>query len=156
MTSKLFTPVKIGKIELKNRFMRSATWDAMADDSGLVTESSVAIYHGLNTGGIGLIVTGFAFVSFPSGQAGVGQYGIYSDKMIPGWKQIIQEAHKNGSKIAMQIVHAGINSGYLSQKGIDLCAVTVLSEVARKHHEMNDEEIESIIADFVASGCTGT
>jgi len=152
VTSKLFTPVKIGKIELKNRFMRSATWDAMADDSGLVTESSAAIYHGLNTGGIGLIVTGFAFVSFPSGQAGVGQYGIYSDKMIPGWKQIIQEAHKNGSKIAMQIVHAGINSGYLSQKGIDLCAVTALSEVARKHHEMTDEEIEGIIADFVAAG----
>ena len=140
MTSKLFTPIKIGKLELKNRFMRSATWDAMADDSGLVTDRSIALYHELNTGGIGLIVTAFAFVSFPSGQAGVGQYGIYSDKMIPRWKQIIQEAHKNGSKIAMQIVHAGINSGYLSQKRIDLCAVSALPDVIRSHHEMTDEE----------------
>ncbi len=152
MTSKLFTPIKIGKLELKNRFMRSATWDAMADGSGLVTERSAALYQELNTGGIGLIVTGFAFVSFLSGQAGVGQYGIYSDKMIPGWKPIIKEAHKNGSKIAMQIVHAGINSGYLSHKGIDLCAVSKLPDVERKHHEMTDEEIEGIIADFVAAG----
>ena len=152
MTSNLFTPIKIGKIETKNRFMRSATWDAMADHSGLVTERSVALYHQLNTGGIGLIVTGFAFVSFPSGQAGVGQYGIYNDKMIPGWKPIIREAHKNGSKIAMQIVHAGINSGYLSHKGIDLCAVSALADVVRKHHEMTDEEIEGIITDFVAAG----
>ena len=152
MTSRLFTPINIRELELKNRFMRSATWDAMADDSGLVTERSAGIYHGLNTGGIGLIVTGFAFVSFPLGQAGVGQYGIYNDKMIPGWKQIIKEAHKNGSKIAMQIVHAGINSGYLSQKGIDLCAVSALPEVKRKHHEMTDEEIEGIITDFVAAG----
>ena len=152
MTSKLFTPIKIGKLELKNRFMRSATWDAMADDSGLVTDRSIALYHELNTGGIGLIVTAFAFVSFPSGQAGVGQYGIYSDKMIPGWKQIIREAHEYGSKIAMQIVHAGINSGSLSQKGIDLWAVSALPEVARKHHEMTDVEIEGIITDFVAAG----
>ena len=91
MASKLFTPIKIGRLELKNRIMRSATWDAMADDSGLVTERSVALYHQLNTGGIGLIVTGFAFVSFPLGQAGSGQYGIYNDKMIPGWKQIIKD-----------------------------------------------------------------
>ena len=152
MTSKLFTPIKVGNLELKNRFMRSATWDAMADNAGAATERSVALYHQLNTGGIGLIVTGFAFVSFPSGQAGVGQYGIYSDKMIPGWKQIIKDAHKNGSKIAMQIVHAGINSGYLSHKGIDLCAVSALPDVERKHHEMTDEEIEGIIADFVAAG----
>ena len=152
MTSKLFTPIKIGKLELKNRFMRSATWDAMADGTGLISERSVALYHQLNTGGIGLIVTGFAFVSFPSGQAGVGQYGIYNDKMISGWKPIIHEAHKNGSKIAMQIVHAGINSGYLSHKGFDLCAVSALPNVARKHHEMKDEEIEGIIADFVAAG----
>ena len=152
MTSKLFTPIKVGNLELKNRFMRSATWDAMADNAGLVTERSVVLYHKLNTGGIGLIITGFAFVSFPRGQAGTGQYGIYSDKMIPGWKQIIKDVHKNGGKIAMQIVHAGINSGYLSQKRIDLCAVSALPDVERKHHEMTDEEIEGIIADFVAAG----
>jgi 2,4-dienoyl-CoA reductase-like NADH-dependent reductase (Old Yellow Enzyme family) len=83
-------PINVRELEIKNRFMRSATWDAMADSTGLVNEHSVNFYHGLNTGGIGLIVTGFAFVSFPLGQAGVGQYGIYNDKMIPGWKVIIK------------------------------------------------------------------
>jgi len=80
LTSQLFTPIKLGKMEIKNRFMRSATWDAMADSSGLITDRSKALYHELNTGGIGLIVTGFAFVSFPLGQAGVGQFGIIMTK----------------------------------------------------------------------------
>jgi 2,4-dienoyl-CoA reductase-like NADH-dependent reductase (Old Yellow Enzyme family) len=153
VASKLFTPIKIGKLEIRNRFMRSATWDAMADSSGLVSERSAALYHELNTGGIGLIVTGFAYVSSPLGQAGIGQYGIYNDTMIPGWKPIIKEAHDNGSKIAMQIVHAGINSGYLEKKDVSLDAVSVIPKLAaRPHHEMTDEEIESIIADFVAAG----
>jgi 2,4-dienoyl-CoA reductase-like NADH-dependent reductase (Old Yellow Enzyme family) len=153
MTSKLFMPVKIGKMEINNRIMRSATWDAEADSTGLVTKSSAALYHGLNTGGIGLIVTGFAFVSYPLGQAGIGQYGIYSEEMIPGWKPIIKEAHDHGSKIAMQIVHGGINSGYLSGKDLSLCAVSSLPKFSSKlHHEMTNDEIEGIINDFVAAG----
>ncbi len=152
MTSKLFAPIKTGKLELINRFMRSATWDAMADSSGLVTERSIALYHELNTSGIGLIVTGFAFVSFPLGQAGIGQYGIYNDKMVPGWKPIIKEAHNYGSKITMQIVHGGINASNFTQKEISLCAVSAIPRLAKTHHEMTDEEIESIIADFVAAG----
>jgi 2,4-dienoyl-CoA reductase-like NADH-dependent reductase (Old Yellow Enzyme family) len=153
VTSKLFTPIKIGKLEIRNRFMRSATWDAMAESTGLVSERSRALYHELNTGGIGLIITGFAYVSYPLGQAGIGQYGIYDDDMIPGWQPIIKEAHNNGSKIAMQIVHAGINSGYLEKKDISLDAVSEIPKLAaRPHHEMTDEEIEGIISDFVAAG----
>ena len=153
MTSKLFSPIKIGGLQIKNRIMRSATWDAMADKTGLVTERSAAIYHQLNTGGIGLIVTGFAYVSSPLGQAGAGQYGIYNDKMIPGWKPIIKEAHDSGSKIAMQIVHGGIASLNFTGKDISLCAVSYIPKLAeRVHHEMTDEEIEGIIADFVAAG----
>ena len=153
MTLKLFTPIKICRLELKNRIMRSATWDAMADKAGLVTEHSAAIYHQLNNGGIGLIVTGFAYVSSPLGQAGAGQYGIYNDKMIPGWKQIIREAHENGSKIAMQVVHGGIASLNFTDKPVSLCAVSYIPKLAeRVHHEMTEDEIEGIIADFVAAG----
>jgi len=70
--------------------MRSATWDGTADTSGAVTQNSVKIYQALATGGIGLIVTGYSFVSLP-GQANSGQYGIYNDKMIPGWKAVVKK-----------------------------------------------------------------
>ena len=36
-TNELFAPVQIGSLELKNRFVRSATCEAMADDDGGVT-----------------------------------------------------------------------------------------------------------------------
>ena len=151
MTPKLFEPIKIGKLELRNRIMRSATWDGSADSSGAVTERSQAIYRELGSGGIGLIVTGYAFVS-PLGQAASGQYGIYNDKLIPGWRQIVKAVHNNGGKIAMQIVHAGANSAYLTSKGIPLLAVSSLPEFTAAYKEMTEEDIGQIISEFLAAG----
>ena len=54
----LFAPFRIGDLEIKNRFMRSATWDATADVSGAVTDASTELYRVLGKGHIGLIITG--------------------------------------------------------------------------------------------------
>jgi len=129
--------------------MRSATWDATAYETGAVTARSIKRYRDLATGGIGLIMTGYAYVSHPLGQANQGQYGIYSDQMIPGWKRIVKMVHDSGeSKIAMQIVHAGIQSGYLIRKGIKTLAVSALPNIDRPHRAMSDKEIRGIMDDF--------
>ena len=149
MANQLFEPIKINKLEIKNRLMRSATWDGSADESGGVTEQSIRIYRELGQGDIGLIVTGYAFVSHPLGQANPGQYGIYSDQLLPGWKRLVKTVHESGdSKIAMQIVHAGINSPYLVRKGYTLLAVSKKPELSRPHQEMTEKEIKGIIKDF--------
>ena len=83
MSSFLFQPYKIGSLELKNRFVRSATWDGTADDSGAVTDTSVALYRELGKGGVGLVVTAYSFVT-ALGQAAPRQYGIHNDDMVPG------------------------------------------------------------------------
>ena len=99
-----FKPYRIGSLELRNRFVRSATWDATADASGAVTDSSVALYRELGQGGIGLIVSGYAFVS-PLGQAVQRQYGVHTDGMIPGLRSGIRafyqySVEKYGAKVA--------------------------------------------------------
>jgi len=149
VTSKLLKPFKIKNLKLQNRIMRSATWDATADETGAVTERSMARYRELASGGIGLIVTGYAYVSRPLGQAAAGQYGIYNNRLISGWKRIVKIVHDSGdSKIAMQIVHAGFNSGYLVRQGKSVLAVSKLTEAKRAHREMTDGDIERIISDF--------
>ncbi|MBI2953315.1 MAG: NADH:flavin oxidoreductase [Chloroflexi bacterium] len=136
-------------LELRNRFMRSATWAAMADENGAVTDRSVKLYEDLAVGGVGLIMTGYAFIS-KQGQATVGQLGIYSDDLIPGLRRLAQTAHEHGAKIAAQIVHAGAASTYLYRQGQVMLAP---SEVEGKppHRAMTEEEIENTINDFVAA-----
>lgn len=146
----LFESYRIGRLELKNRFVRSATWDSSADSSGAVTDKSVAIYSELAKGGVGLIVTGFAFVS-PLGQAMARQYGVHTDDMIPGLYGLVQVAHQEGAKIALQIVHAGINSIYLPRVGLTSLAVSRNKERSKAHREMTDAEIEGIVSDFAAA-----
>jgi 2,4-dienoyl-CoA reductase-like NADH-dependent reductase (Old Yellow Enzyme family) len=150
MSEDLFEPYRIGRLELKNRFVRSATWDATADSSGAVTDTSVALYRELGRGRIGLIVSGYAFVS-SLGQAVSGQYGVHSDDMLPGLRRMVEVAHQGGTSIALQIVHAGINSNYLRRVGMTVLAVSNMPEASNPHREMTDEDIETIISDFTAA-----
>jgi 2,4-dienoyl-CoA reductase-like NADH-dependent reductase (Old Yellow Enzyme family) len=150
----LFEPIRIGKMELPNRIMRSATWDATADPSGAVTDKSVEMYSVLGKGEIGLIVSGYMFVS-PHGQASPGQYGIHHDDLIPGLRRMTDAAHAGSSKIAVQIVHSGFNSGYLRNKRIIPLAVSYLPNSRYLHVQMTEEIIEAIINDFVSGAIRG-
>jgi 2,4-dienoyl-CoA reductase-like NADH-dependent reductase (Old Yellow Enzyme family) len=150
MTIDLFGTYSIRNMAMRNRFMRSATWDGTADAAGAVTDGSVALYTELGKGHIGLIVTGHAFIS-PLGQAGAGQYGIYRDDLIPGLQRLTAAVHESGGAIAVQIAHAGINSTYLEGKGIPALAVSASSDTPRPHRQMTDEEVEAVIAEFEAA-----
>jgi 2,4-dienoyl-CoA reductase-like NADH-dependent reductase (Old Yellow Enzyme family) len=146
----LFAPYRIGTLEISNRFMRSATYDGTADEHGAVTDRSIALYRQLSKGHIGLIVTGHAFIS-PAGQAGAGQYGIYSDNLVTGLSRLAGAVHEEGGKIAVQIAHCGINSNYLERTGMPTLAVSAKPEAAKPHREMTDGDIEEIIAQFAAA-----
>ena len=154
MSISLFDSYRIAGLELRNRFVRSATWDGTADRSGNVTDASVALYRKLGKGGVGLVISGYAFVS-PLGQAVPGQYGVNADDMIPGLHRLVQVAHQGGAKIALQIVHAGINSNYLHYMGITALAVSSLRGIGIPHREVTGEEIEGIVADFVSAAVRG-
>ncbi|HEY94751.1 MAG TPA: NADH:flavin oxidoreductase [Dehalococcoidia bacterium] len=155
MAINVFEPYVFGEMVLKNRFVRSATWDATADDDGFVTDTSVELYRKLGQGHIGLIVSGYAFVS-PSGKAAVRQYGVHSDDMIPGLKRLVEAVHQGGSKIALQIVHAGSQVNFLPQQSdTEYLAVSKRSDIQIKHREMNDEEIQEIISDFAKAALRG-
>ena len=55
----VFETVKMNNIEMKNRLVRSATWEGIADPDGSVTEEAYNIYKELAQGGVGAIITGF-------------------------------------------------------------------------------------------------
>jgi 2,4-dienoyl-CoA reductase-like NADH-dependent reductase (Old Yellow Enzyme family) len=150
MSSILFEPYKIGGMEIKNRFVRSATWDGMADDSGRVTDSSVGLYRKLGSGGVGLVIIAYSYVT-AIGQAAPRQYGIHSDAMVPGLRRLVEAVHRGGARIAAQVVHAGINSRYHKGRGAELPAVSRLEDAGTPHREMTDEEIEALIDDYIAA-----
>ena len=60
---KIFEPVRLNHLSLRNRLVRSATWEGIANQDGSVTEEAYAIYEELAKGGVGAIITGFTSVA---------------------------------------------------------------------------------------------
>lgn len=104
--SKLFECTAINGMELSNRFVRSATWEGMANVDGSVTPRLIETLIALAKGGVGLISTSHAYV-LPEGQAAPWQLGIYKDELVEGLQKLTAAVHDFGAKIAMQVSHGG-------------------------------------------------
>jgi 2,4-dienoyl-CoA reductase-like NADH-dependent reductase (Old Yellow Enzyme family) len=117
----LFAPSTINGLVLSNRFVRSATWEGMADDDGRVTPQLMETLAALASGGVGLIITGHAYVA-KEGQAGPRQMGIYDDSLIPGLRELTAAIHEASGKVAAQLAHAG---NFAFEKAIQTAPVVV-------------------------------
>jgi 2,4-dienoyl-CoA reductase-like NADH-dependent reductase (Old Yellow Enzyme family) len=102
----LFTPMNLGDVQIKNRFIHSATYEVMALETGEVSDKLVKRYQNLAKGEVGLIIPGYMFVH-PLGRSYCYQTGIHRDDMIPGLKRLVEAVHQEDGKIAFQLVHAG-------------------------------------------------
>ncbi|MDQ1280391.1 MAG: hypothetical protein QG670_1654 [Thermoproteota archaeon] len=104
--SKLFETTRIKNLTIPNRFIRSATYTGMAGDDGTVTPREIRFIVNQAKGGVGLIITGYAYV-LKDGQARTRQLGIYSDALLPGLTQMVKAVHEADTRIVAQVVHGG-------------------------------------------------
>ena len=105
----MFTENNLAGMELANRFVRSATYEAMATDDGYCTSALTDLFINLVKGEVGLIISGDTFVA-PDGQARAKQSAIYSDDFIPALQQMTAAVHAADGKIVMQLAHCGPNT----------------------------------------------
>jgi 2,4-dienoyl-CoA reductase-like NADH-dependent reductase (Old Yellow Enzyme family) len=146
----LFQPQRLGRIEIRNRLVRSATYYGLADESGRVGDASVALMKTLAGNAVGLIITGYAFVA-RDGQVFVDMNGIDSDEQIPGYREITRAVHDLKGKVVMQIAHGGVASAAAARRGEPRLAVSAgdgPSDPESGLREMTDEDIERIIDAF--------
>jgi 2,4-dienoyl-CoA reductase-like NADH-dependent reductase (Old Yellow Enzyme family) len=139
----LFTPSRIGNLELPNRLVRSATAEHMADGDGQPQPQLKRLYQELARGGVGLIITGHMYVH-PSGRAHPEMTGIYSDELTPSLAEIVDTVHREGGRIAVQINHGGMQCKDTVSETIAPSTVDApfLSQPAR---EMTTDEIHLLI-----------
>lgn len=101
-----FTPVTINHLNIPNRFVRSATFEGMADADGHATPALIEYMRRLAQQEVGLVISSHAFVA-PEGRAGNWQLACDSDDCLPGLKAIAKAVHAAGGRIFLQLAHAG-------------------------------------------------
>jgi N-ethylmaleimide reductase len=100
---KLFTPEKVGSLEVKNRIVMSPMTRSRA--IGNVPNELMAEYYKQRSGA-GLIITEGTSPS-PNGLGYSRIPGIFSKQQVEGWKKTTSAVHQNGSKIFVQLMHTG-------------------------------------------------
>ena len=145
----LFTPLNLGNIQIKNRFVQSATYEVMAAETGEVSDKLIKRYQRLAKGEVGLIIPGYMYVH-PLGRSYKHQTGIHNDAMIPGLRRLVETVHKEGAKIVFQLAHAGrqttksmIGETPLGPSSSGRNPITFI-----KPKEMRADQIEEVIQAF--------
>lgn len=104
MESKIFTPCKIGPVELRNRTIRSAAFENMA--YGNSPSKDLFDYHtAVARGGIGMTTVAYAAVS-RSGLSFNGQLWM-REEIVPGLRALTDAIHAEGAKASIQLGHCG-------------------------------------------------
>lgn len=143
----LFEKTKIDGIEMPNRFVRSATWEGLADARGRATQELARLYLDLVRGGVGLVITGHAYVS-PEGMASPHQLGVYSDDLIMDLQATTAAVHEEGGNVAMQISHSGCHGSYRLNKLQPVGPSPFASQRGPDCKGLSYDEIQRIIGDF--------
>jgi len=112
---KLFTPQKLGNLELPHRIVMAPLTRSRSAQPGDVPQQMNVEYYGQRSTAA-LIITEATQIS-PQGKGYAFTPGIHSNAQIEGWKKITDEVHLQGSKIFMQLWHVGRVSHSSLQKG---------------------------------------
>ena len=102
----LFSEMKIGNAVIKNRLVRSATYESVANEDGTIGVEYSRIHTRLSRGNIGLIFTGMMAIS-QEGKSYRRQAGLESDRGMEAFCAMNEEVHRNGAKIFAQLAHGG-------------------------------------------------
>ncbi len=103
---RVFEPIVINGMRVKNRFVRSATAEGMAAPDGSATDRLEAVMKSLAVGGVGLVISGHAYVE-KRGQAGPGQLGVHTPAMEAGVARLARAVHAYGGRFVVQLAHGG-------------------------------------------------
>jgi len=151
MERKVFETAEIGKIKLRNRIIRSATHEGLADEQGFPTDSLLKKYETLAKNEVGCIITGFAGV-MRNGKSDIfNMLMIDNDLFIDFYQRMTQKIHGYGTPIILQIAHCGrqTRSKKTGLSTVAPSAIKSKSFTEETPRELSELEINEVIDNFV-------
>lgn len=133
----IFDKTAIKNLELKNRLFRSATWEALADNSGRFDEEIYHIYDELAAGGVGCIISGFTSVYDDDHYFG-GMARLSNDGLIPEHKRLVDTVHAHNVPIIAQLA-----MGEYKDKEIDELTSADIADIRKLFIKAADRAVQA-------------
>ncbi len=148
MLKHVFSPIRIGKVEIPNRLVVPAMVMVYCNDDGSATDKYIAYHEAKARGGWGLIITE-DYAVCPEGRGFPKLPGLWEDGQIESHAKLTKRIHDIGAKIFAQIYHAGRQTG----EAVIGCQPVAPSPIPcprlqEMPHELERGEIHAIVDQF--------
>jgi NADPH2 dehydrogenase len=144
--SKLFSPIKLRELEVKNRIVMAPMCMYSAKEDGVVSDFHKLHYATRAMGGVGLIITEAVAVE-KRGRICSQDLGIWDDKQIDGLRELVELCRENDARIGIQLAHAGRKCCAEQEQPIGPSAIG-FSEEYKTPVEMNHQDIKEVVEAF--------
>jgi 2,4-dienoyl-CoA reductase-like NADH-dependent reductase (Old Yellow Enzyme family) len=142
-----FAPASLGPIRLRNRFIKAATFEGMAEKN-LVSDRLIDFHRAAAAGGLGMTTVAYLAVS-PDGQGAPAEI-VVRPEAVDGLRRLAQAVHAEGAAISAQLGHAGPVAAGTGHTG--LAPSRIFSPMAMKFTKaVTDDDITRITQDFAKS-----
>jgi len=146
----IFSPIKIGKLEVKNRIKYASTETNFNYRDGYVSDKEVGYMEAQARGGAGIVTTQGAFADKEgAGKGYVGMMAIWDDKFIPGLARLNKAIKKYGAISCLQLMHCGRVGGIELPYTVGPSDVPQKLPIFRPPREMTKEDIQICIREHI-------
>ena len=152
VTSPLFTPLRLGPLEVAGRVFKTATAETRASEDGFVTDELVSVYDEWARGGTPLIITGNLYVS-PQGKSTYRMCGVDADDKIAGLSRLAAAVHRHGGKLVGQLNHCGrqVITGHTGVHDPVSASAVLEPLMGTRPRALRGDEIPGVIESFAAA-----
>jgi 2,4-dienoyl-CoA reductase-like NADH-dependent reductase (Old Yellow Enzyme family)/thioredoxin reductase len=160
----VFSPFKIGNVEVKNRIEVPPMLPCLATPDGFVTRELIEFYRSFARGGAGIVTVGDTAVDFDYAPGHFGMLNLGDDRVMGGLSSMAEAIKRYGAKISIELNHSGRLASPRVLRGRSPIAPSPIPTRAEeilaraegrptvKVTEMNQSLIDQVI-DHFASAC---
>lgn len=150
---KLFTPFKIGKMEVKNRIVLSPMGTGSSHIDGTKSDSEVRYYEERARGGAGLIILGCQLLTEELAQGSL-EGTLDRPHVIPKLTELVEACHRYGAKVTCQISPGTGRNAFPSMFGdppVSASPIPATFDPSITCHALTKDEIKAIMDQFTHS-----
>lgn len=150
---KLFDPISIRGIQVRNRIVMAPMTTRLANINGFATEQSIQYYSARAKGGVGLVTVEMSGVD-PGGAHRKRESAIHDDAYIPGLRKLTESVKAHGARVGIQLAHGGAQalSRVTGHQAVAPSSMPyTVNEIVTETHvpkELTLKEIDQIIRRF--------
>lgn len=142
---KLFSPIKVGPMLLKNRIVLPSMGTNLANPDGTISPALRDYLTERAKGGAGLIIVEMTAADYPYGAGECAQPQLTEINVVPSFRELADNIHAYGAKVLVQLCHSGVRTAPYLCHGRETIGTVDIPDASNPVHGLTKDEIKALV-----------